>query len=198
VPSDAVPTGVASATLLVAMDIDWHIGDVITKLRKRRRMNQTVLAERVGVSKATIVRAEDGDGKVSRATYLKIAEVLKVDMATLEGEAARLQATSPDVNRQSGVPESSTTAAAHGGSLGKPGGHDRAPVPPVTDAQVNPVPDAKRKGGRLRAIAREAVAASQPDETVDRAARSGAPRQPTPMARPGASGHRVRGRKPSR
>ncbi len=50
------------------MDIYWHIGDVITKLRKRRRMNQTVLAEKVGVSKATIVRAEDGDVQRHRIT----------------------------------------------------------------------------------------------------------------------------------
>jgi len=74
------------------MDIDWHIGDVIAKLRKQRRMNQTVLADKVGVNKATIVRAEDGDPKVSRATYIKIAKVLGTQIAALEVEAARLGA----------------------------------------------------------------------------------------------------------
>jgi transcriptional regulator with XRE-family HTH domain len=75
----------------VAVDIDWHIGDVITKLRKRRRgMTQRVLADKVGVNKATIVRAEDGDPKVSRDTYIKIAKALGTDLAALEVEAARL------------------------------------------------------------------------------------------------------------
>jgi DNA-binding XRE family transcriptional regulator len=76
------------------MNIDWHIGDVITKLRKQRRMNQTVLAKKVGVSKATIVRAEDGDPKVSRQTYVNIARVLGTKLASLEVEAARLESGS--------------------------------------------------------------------------------------------------------
>lgn len=71
-------------------EYEWTIGDVITKLRKRRRMNQTILAEHVGVNKATIVRVEDGDPKVSRETYLKVAEVLGTTIAALEQEAARL------------------------------------------------------------------------------------------------------------
>lgn len=79
------------ATLSVAVDIDWHIGDVIRAIRKRRRgMSQTVLAKRVGVNKATIVRAEAGDPKVSRETYINIAKVLGTDLAFLEVEAARL------------------------------------------------------------------------------------------------------------
>jgi DNA-binding XRE family transcriptional regulator len=73
------------------MYIDWHIGDVIRKLRTNARMNQTALATKVGVNKATIVRAEDGDGKVARDTYLKIARALKTDLAALEAEAVRLQ-----------------------------------------------------------------------------------------------------------
>lgn len=82
----------AQATLSVAVDIDWHIGDVIRALRKRQRgrMSQTALAKRVGVNKATIVRAEAGDPKVSRETYMNIAKVLGTDLAFLEVEAARL------------------------------------------------------------------------------------------------------------
>lgn len=59
-------------------------------------MNQTLLAKKVGVNKATIVRAEDGDPKVSRDTYLKIARVLKTTMAELETEAARLRHNHPE------------------------------------------------------------------------------------------------------
>lgn len=82
------------------MEINWHIGDVIAKLRKRRRMNQTVMAERVGVSKATIVRAENGDPKVSRQTYINIAGVLGTKLAALEVEAARLQDRQPNTSTE--------------------------------------------------------------------------------------------------
>jgi transcriptional regulator with XRE-family HTH domain len=73
------------------MIIDWHIGDVIQKLRNQKGLNQTQLAQKVGVNKATIVRIEGGDSKVSRGTYLKIAAVLGTSLADLETEAARLQ-----------------------------------------------------------------------------------------------------------
>lgn len=86
------------------MDIDWHIGDVITKMRRRRRLNQTALAKVVGVNKATIVRAEDGDLKVSRETYLKIANALQTTLAALESEAARLQWARLDGLRYPPVP----------------------------------------------------------------------------------------------
>lgn len=94
------------------MDINWHIGDVIAKLRKRRRMNQTLMAERVGVSKATIVRAEDGDPKVSRETYINIAEVLGTKLVALEVEAARLQECQTD------APSSEETALKKRGRSG--------------------------------------------------------------------------------
>jgi len=129
------------------MDIDWHIGDVITKLRKRARMNQTVLADKVGVNKATIVRAEDGDVKVSRETYLKIAHVLKTDMATLEGEAARLQADQPpDAIRQPGVSEPSRMSVRPTGSAPKQYGPPLAD--PTTSAHLAPLPKATSPGDR--------------------------------------------------
>src|SRR4051812_5308864 len=139
------------------MDIDWHIGDVITKLRKRRRMNQTVLAGKVGVSKATIVRAEDGDPKVSRETYMNIARVLGIDLATLEVEAARL---SSDAIRQSDVSGSDTSAVGPTRASGEQDGHSLAPSPRTPYGQSDPVLSATRpRGGRLRALAGDAVAA---------------------------------------
>lgn len=100
----------APIRLLMVMDIEWNIGDVIAKLRRGKRMNQTALAEKVGVNKATIVRAEDGDPKVSRDTYLKIASTLGTELVRLEMEASRLQgkgtqdppsgATFPDTERR--------------------------------------------------------------------------------------------------
>jgi len=86
----AFTPNVAHARLLATMNIEWHIGDVIAKLRRAKRMNQTQLGEKVGVNKATIVRAEDGDVKVARDTYIKIARELGTELAALEVEAARL------------------------------------------------------------------------------------------------------------
>jgi DNA-binding XRE family transcriptional regulator len=67
-------------------------------------MNQTKLAEKVGVNKATIVRAEQGDPKVSRDTYIKIATVLGTKLAILEMEAARLEPDPETETRHLGVP----------------------------------------------------------------------------------------------
>jgi DNA-binding XRE family transcriptional regulator len=88
------PVGRSGSFPTPKMILDWHIGDVIAKLRKSTtRLNQTALAEKVGVNKATIVRAENGDAKVSREIYWKIALALNTNLAALEGEAARLQAS---------------------------------------------------------------------------------------------------------
>jgi DNA-binding XRE family transcriptional regulator len=122
------------------MDIDWHIGDVIAKLRKRRRMNQTVLAGKVGVSKATIVRAEDGDPKVSRETYMNIARVLGIDLAALEVEAARL---GTGTSHQPDVSGSHTRTVAPSGT--SPGNHVKHRL--VTEA---PSQAAQKKGRRSR------------------------------------------------
>ena len=93
---------VAFGRLLATMRIEWTIGDVIAKLRATKRMNQTQLAERVSVNKATIVRAEQGDTKVARETYLKIAQVLGTDLAWLEAEAIRLQTQGGTQSNSSG------------------------------------------------------------------------------------------------
>lgn len=115
-PDQAFTSDVARTKLSVPMDIDWHIGDVIFKLRRRRRMNQTALAEKVGVNKATIVRAEDGDPKVSRDTYIKIARTLGTNLAALEVEAARLESGArmvehPTAIRETDVSRSHTRSA---------------------------------------------------------------------------------------
>lgn len=120
------------------MDIDWHIGDVITKLRTRRRLNQTALAKVVGVNKATIVRAEDGDLKVSRETYLKIANALQTTLAALESEAARLQWARLDGLRTPPIPLHQPQASSDATS-------SAAASPRVTaareyDAENTPVP----------------------------------------------------------
>lgn len=73
------------------MDIEWNIGDVVTKLRERRRLTQGALAKRASVNKATIVRAEQSDQKIARATWVKIAVALGTTIADVESETARLR-----------------------------------------------------------------------------------------------------------
>jgi len=195
---------VAQATLPVVVEIDWHIGDVIVKLRKRARMNQTALASKVGVNKATIVRAEDGDGKVSRATYLKIALVLKTDIAALEGEAARLQAEQSDAIRQPRVSESpngTTVSPESTANRMKGAGPLLAPVdtrrPDGQIAAVSGTSDSTDRrvsaaANRLAREVRKAKAVGQPP----RAARSA--RQPTAATRRPAAGSDPPDRKPRR
>jgi DNA-binding XRE family transcriptional regulator len=89
----------ACGRLQTLMNIEWHIGDVIENLRKRRRMNQEQLAKAVGVNKATIVRVEDADPKVARGTYLEVARVLGTTLASLEMEAERLASTPKETSR---------------------------------------------------------------------------------------------------
>ncbi len=98
------------------MDIHWHIGDVISKLRRAKHWNQAKLAGAVGVNKATIVRAEDGDPKVARATYLRIAEKLGTTIAALEVEAAGLQEAR---NRGLGGLIEETQRATHSATAGR-------------------------------------------------------------------------------
>jgi len=180
---------VAPATLSVLMRIEWDIGDVIRKLRKRARMNQTVLAAKVGVNKATIVRAEAGDVKVSRATYLKIAEVLKTDIAKLEVEAARLQAEHQD--RQSHVSESHTADSDSARSLLKRDGKPLAIAP--GHGQADPVSGAARAAVHRAATDLDRLAGgSAPADAVEEPARApravgehaATPRSAAPRHRP--------------
>jgi DNA-binding XRE family transcriptional regulator len=193
--SQPFTSSVAYATLPVAVDIDWDIGDVIRKLRKRTRMNQTVLAAKVGVNKATIVRAEAGDVKVSRETYLKIAQVLKTDIAALESEARRLQ-VEQDAIRQASVSGSHTPSAGAPGSADKRDGFpiaDRPAVPHVT----NPVPGPTRAQVRRAAVDLERLAREpEPSAGVAAPARAaGTPRQHAPAPRAASPPRRLASRK---
>jgi transcriptional regulator with XRE-family HTH domain len=55
--------------------LEWHIGDVVRKLREARRWNQTKLADEAGLNKATIVRVEE-NGNSKKETILAVAKAL--------------------------------------------------------------------------------------------------------------------------
>lgn len=63
-------------------ELDWHLGDVVRKLREQRRWNQQRLAEAAGVNKATIVRVEEG-GNSKRETLAAVAAALGVSLGEL-------------------------------------------------------------------------------------------------------------------
>lgn len=88
------------------VETEFDIGDVIRKLRKAKRMNQTDFGKKVGVNKATIVRVEQSDLKVSREIYKASAAVLGLTLAELERRAAHLQETQrpePQVTPKTGT-----------------------------------------------------------------------------------------------
>ena len=52
------------------------LGERLRAARLRRRMNQSMLAERVGVSTPTIVKLENGNPTISLATMLRVLAAL--------------------------------------------------------------------------------------------------------------------------
>ena len=52
------------------------LGDRLRAARLRRKMSQTMLAERVGVTRQTIIKLEDGNPATSLATVLRVLSVL--------------------------------------------------------------------------------------------------------------------------
>jgi transcriptional regulator with XRE-family HTH domain len=52
------------------------LGEDLSRARRRRRITQNSLAERSGVSLATIKRLESGDGRVAIETLVRVLQVL--------------------------------------------------------------------------------------------------------------------------
>ena len=55
------------------------LGERLRLARKRRRISTVLMAQRVGVSRDTLNRAEKGDPAVSLGTYLRVLRVLGLD-----------------------------------------------------------------------------------------------------------------------
>lgn len=63
-----------------------YIGENLKKVRTRRLLTQEELAERAGVSAATIVNVERNNQEPHFRTIRKVAKALGVDPAELLGE----------------------------------------------------------------------------------------------------------------
>jgi transcriptional regulator with XRE-family HTH domain len=63
-----------------------YIGEKLKEIRTRRFLTQEELAERAGVSPATIVRVERNQAEPHISTMRKLARALDVDPTELLGE----------------------------------------------------------------------------------------------------------------
>ena len=68
------------------MSVVVYIGDKLKEIRTRRFLTQEELAERAGVSPATIVRVERNQAEPHISTMRKLAQALNVDPTELLGD----------------------------------------------------------------------------------------------------------------
>ena len=68
------------------MPVVVYIGDKLKEIRTRRFLTQEELAERAGVSPATIVRIERNQAEPHISTMRKLAQALSVDPTELLGD----------------------------------------------------------------------------------------------------------------
>lgn len=68
----------------MALEIEWHVGDVVRKLRQLRRWNQSKLAEKAGLNKGTIVAVERNiSAGIERGTYEAVARAFLLSVGEL-------------------------------------------------------------------------------------------------------------------
>jgi len=74
------------------MRTQWHVGDVVRKMREQRGWSVMQLADRAGVNKATISGIENGQNLGSRQqdTFTKIASALDAQASDLYAYADAL------------------------------------------------------------------------------------------------------------
>ena len=59
----------------------YEIADKIKNIRKEKKLSQSALAEKVGVSRQTLSKLESGElGKISLQVFIKVLEVLEQQM----------------------------------------------------------------------------------------------------------------------
>jgi transcriptional regulator with XRE-family HTH domain len=63
-----------------------HIGDKLKRQRTRRALTQAQLAERAGVTTATVARIERDEIEPRMTTLRKLAQALEADPAELVGD----------------------------------------------------------------------------------------------------------------
>lgn len=74
------------------MELVWHVGDVVRKVRKAKRITQKRLALKAQVSRSAIINLEDG-GRFQSRTLDRIAEVLEMRLPGLYALVPTAQAS---------------------------------------------------------------------------------------------------------
>ena len=59
----------------------YEIADKIKNIRKEKKLSQSTLAEKVGISRQTLSKLENGEiGKISLQVFIKVLDVLDQEM----------------------------------------------------------------------------------------------------------------------
>lgn len=77
---------------------EWSIGDRLRKAREDAGLEQRELAERAGISRATVSNAERGVGTPNTATLRSWAHATGVSLAWLVDDASTMPITLPQLD----------------------------------------------------------------------------------------------------
>ena len=75
-----------------------HLGDTILRLRNKKRMDASVLADRAGVSVYTLSRVENKHGGMHWDTAIKVFTALGYEIRIVRVPANKLKAGTPDAD----------------------------------------------------------------------------------------------------
>ena len=60
----------------------YEIGEEIKKIRKEKNLSQTTLADKVGITRQTLSKLENGEiGKISLQVFVKVLEALDQELS---------------------------------------------------------------------------------------------------------------------
>lgn len=92
------------------MDVGWHVGDVVRKLREKKRWNQQRLAQIAKINKATIVRVEENAAGIRMDTYQAIAKAFDLSLGQLFSmiPGQEVQRTAPPASSGATFPDTGT------------------------------------------------------------------------------------------
>lgn len=83
---DLCPTRRIALNLLrlrLGVSLEWHVGDVVRKLRERRRWNQQKLAVAAKLNRSTVVAVEEHAPGIKRETYESVARAFGISVGQL-------------------------------------------------------------------------------------------------------------------
>jgi transcriptional regulator with XRE-family HTH domain len=86
----------------MAKALQWHVGDVVRKLREDREWSQSQLAKRAGIGRQAVAKVEKNDGGQRRGNLERVAKALGFIEPELYAMVPRRTVIEP---RDTGAPE---------------------------------------------------------------------------------------------